>query len=154
MTHKQTSRQTHLFSIFKEAESRPDKIESTSNNVQVRKKQQHRRRACDLLASLKRFTGQTLGYLCAYFPYSKKQSPDQTRPSVGGQWFPSWLSVWIYEAMTPQCWRLVVKVLVVRLDIGVVIYEGITSQCGRSVVHVLVVRGDIRVVTYEAMTHQ
>ena len=55
MTHKQTSRQTHLFSISKEAESRPDKIESTSNNVQVRKKQQHRRRACDLLASLKRF---------------------------------------------------------------------------------------------------
>ena len=41
--------------MFKEAESRPDKIESTSNNVQVRKKQQHRRRACDLLASLKRF---------------------------------------------------------------------------------------------------
>ena len=38
--------------MFKEAESRPDKIESTSNNVQVRKKQQHRRRACDLLASL------------------------------------------------------------------------------------------------------
>ena len=35
--------------MFKEAESRPDKIESTSNNVQVRKKQQHRRRACDLL---------------------------------------------------------------------------------------------------------
>ena len=44
-----------LFSMFKEAEFRPDKIESTSNNVQVRKKQQHRRRACDLLASLKRF---------------------------------------------------------------------------------------------------
>ena len=39
--------------MFKEAESRPDKIESTLNNVQVRKKQQHRRRACDLLASLK-----------------------------------------------------------------------------------------------------
>ena len=39
--------------MFKEAESRPDKIKSTSNNVQVRKKQQHRRRACDLLASLK-----------------------------------------------------------------------------------------------------
>ena len=38
--------------MFKEAESRPDKIESTSNNVQARKKQQHRRRACDLLASL------------------------------------------------------------------------------------------------------
>ena len=41
--------------MFKEEESRPDKIESTSNNVQARKKQQHRRRACDLLASLKRF---------------------------------------------------------------------------------------------------
>ena len=48
--------------MFKEAESRPDKIESTSNNVQVRKKQQHRRRACDLLASLKRF----------YWPYTRK----------------------------------------------------------------------------------
>ena len=41
--------------MFKESESRPDKIESTSNNVQAIKKQQHRRRACDLLASLKRF---------------------------------------------------------------------------------------------------
>ena len=41
--------------MFKAAESRPDKIESTSNNVHLRKKQQHRRRACDLLASLKRF---------------------------------------------------------------------------------------------------
>ena len=28
-----TTRQTHMFSIYKEAESRPDKIESTSNNV-------------------------------------------------------------------------------------------------------------------------
>ena len=37
--------------MFKEAESRPDKIESTSNNVQVGKKQQHRRRACALLVS-------------------------------------------------------------------------------------------------------
>ena len=55
MTHKQTSRQTQIFSMYKEAESRSDKIESTSNNVQMRKKQQHRRRACDLLASLKRF---------------------------------------------------------------------------------------------------
>ena len=43
------------FPCCKEAESKPDKMESTSNNVQVRKKQQHRRRACDLLASLKRF---------------------------------------------------------------------------------------------------
>ena len=51
--------------MFKEAESRPDKIESTSNNVQVRKKQQHRRRACDLLASLKRFYWPNLGNLCA-----------------------------------------------------------------------------------------
>ena len=33
--------------MFKEAESRPDKIDSTSNNAQARKKQQHRRRACD-----------------------------------------------------------------------------------------------------------
>ena len=36
-THKQRSRQNHLFSMFKEAESRQDKIESTSNNVKVRK---------------------------------------------------------------------------------------------------------------------
>ena len=41
--------------------------------------------------------------------------------SVGGQWFRSWLSDWIigvvtYEAMTPQCRRSVVQVLVVRLD--------------------------------------
>ena len=28
-----------------------------------------------------------------------------------------------YEAMTPQCGRSVVQVLVVRVDIGVVIYE-------------------------------
>ena len=43
---------------------------------------------------------------------------------------------------------------VVRVDIGVVIYEAMTPQCGRSVVHVLVVRVDIGVVTYEAMTPQ
>ena len=36
-----------------------------------------------------------------------------------------------------------VQVLVVRVDIGVVIYEAMTSQCGRSVVQVLVVRIDI-----------
>ena len=56
--------------MFKEAESRPDKIESTSNNVQVRKKQQHRRRACDLLASLKRFYLHTTVYnvLNVYVP--------------------------------------------------------------------------------------
>ena len=49
----------------------------------------------------------------------------------------------IYEAMTPQCGRSVVQVLVVRVDIGVVIYESMTPQCGRSVVQVLVVRLDI-----------
>ena len=54
--------------------------------------------------------------------------------------------------MTPQCGRLVVQVLVVRVDIGVVIYEAMTPQCERSVVQVLVVRVDIGVVTYEAMT--
>ena len=35
-----------------------------------------------------------------------------------------------------------------------VTYEAMTSQCGRSVVHVLVVSMDIGVVTYEAMTFQ
>ena len=58
----------------------------------------------------------------------------------------------IYEAMTPQCGRSVVQVLVVRVDIGVVTYEAMTPQCGRSLVQVLVVRVDIGVVTYEAMT--
>ena len=60
----------------------------------------------------------------------------------------------IYEAMTPQCGRSVIQVLVVRVDIGVVTYEAMTPQCGRSVVQVLVVRVDIGVVTYEAMTPQ
>ena len=60
----------------------------------------------------------------------------------------------IYEAMTPQCGRSVVQVMVVRVDIGVVIYEAMTPQCGRSVVQVMVVRVDIGVVTYEAMTPQ
>ena len=36
----------------------------------------------------------------------------------------------IYEAMTPQCGRSVVQVLVVRVDIGVMIYEAMTPQCG------------------------
>ena len=53
----------------------------------------------------------------------------------------------IYEAMTSQCGRSVVQVLVVRVDIGVVIYKAMTPQCGRSVVQVLVVRVDIGVVT-------
>ena len=79
-------------------------------------------------------------------------------PSVGGQWFRSWLSEWIgvvtYEAMTPQCGRSVVQVLVIRVDIGMVTYEVMTSQCGRSVVQVLVIRVDIGMMTYEAMTSQ
>ena len=45
-----------------------------------------------------------------------------------------------------------VKVLVVRVDIGVVTYEAMTPQCGRSVVQVLVVRVYIGVVIYEAIT--
>ena len=45
----------------------------------------------------------------------------------------------IYEAMTPQCLRSVVQVLVVRVKIGVVTYEAI-------------VRVDIGVVTSEAIT--
>ena len=47
------------------------------------------------------------------------------------EWY---LIVVTYEAMTPQCGRSVVQVLVVRVDIGVVIYEAMTPQCGRSVV--------------------
>ena len=47
-----------------------------------------------------------------------------------------------------------VQFLVVRVDIGVVIYEAMTPQCGRSVVKVLVIRVDIGVVTYEPMTPQ
>ena len=56
------------------------------------------------------------------------------------------IGVVTYEAMTPQCGRSVVQVLVVRVDIGVVIYEAMTPQCGRSVVQVLVVRVDIRLI--------
>ena len=56
-----------------------------------------------------------------------------------------------YEAMTPQCGRSVVEVLVVRVDIGVVIYEAMTPQCGRLVVHNLVVKEDIGGVTYDAI---
>ena len=48
------------------------------------------------------------------------------------------IGVVIYEAMTPQCGRSVVQILVVRVDIGVVTNEAMTPQCGRSVVHVLV----------------
>ena len=44
-----------------------------------------------------------------------------------------------YEAMTPQCGRSVVQVLVARVDIGVVINEATTSHCGMSVVDVLIV---------------
>ena len=43
-----------------------------------------------------------------------------------------------YEAMTPQCGRSVVQVLVVRVDVVVVIYEAMAPQCGRSVVQALV----------------
>ena len=66
------------------------------------------------------------------------------------------IGVVTYEAMTPQCGRSVVQVLVVRVDVRVVIgvatFEAMTPHCGRSVVQVLVVRMDIGVVTYEAMT--
>ena len=48
----------------------------------------------------------------------------------------------IYEAMTPQCRRSVVQVLVVRVDIGVVTYEATTSHCGRPAVQELFVRVD------------
>ena len=53
----------------------------------------------------------------------------------------------VYEAMTPQCGRSVVQVLVVRVDIGVVNYEAMTSQCGKSVVQLLIVKVDIGVVS-------
>ena len=56
---------------------------------------------------------------------------------MGGQWFSSCrvdIEVVIYEAMTSQCGRSMVQVLVVRVDIGGVIYEAMTPQCGRSVV--------------------
>ena len=58
-----------------------------------------------------------------------------------------WIGVMIYmyEAMTPQCGRWMVQVLVVRVDIGVVTYEAKTPQCGRSMVQVLVIRVDIGV---------
>ena len=39
-----------------------------------------------------------------------------------------------YEAMTPQCGRSVVQVLVVRVDIGVMTYEAMTPQGERSLV--------------------
>ena len=52
------------------------------------------------------------------------------------------------EAMTPQCGRSVVQVLVVIVDIGVVTYEAMTPQCGRTVVQLRVVIG---VMTYKAM---
>ena len=59
-----------------------------------------------------------------------------------------------YEAMTAQCGRSVVQVLVVRVDMGVVIYEAMIYRCRRSVVQALVVRVDIGVVIYEAMSPQ
>ena len=89
------------------------------------------------------------------------------------------ISVVIYEATTPQCGRLLVHVLVVRLEIGsvdlqlrnlcwevsgldpsfrldikVLTYEAITCKRGRSLIHVLVDRTNVEVVTYEAMTPQ
>ena len=59
----------------------------------------------------------------------------------------------IYEAMTPQCGKSVVQLLIVIVDIGVVTYESMTPECGRSVFQVLVVRMDIGVVTYGAMMY-
>ena len=57
-----------------------------------------------------------------------------------------------YEAMTPQCGKSVVQVLVGTVDIGVVTYEAMTPQNWRSVVQILVIRVDIGVVTCETMT--
>ena len=47
-----------------------------------------------------------------------------------------------YEAMTPQCGRSVVQVLVVIVDIRVMIDEGMTPQRGRSVFQIVAVRVD------------
>ena len=55
----------------------------------------------------------------------------------------------INEAMTSQCGRLVVDVLIVRVDTRVLIYEDMTTQCRTSVVQVLVVRVDIGVVIHD-----
>ena len=71
-----------------------------------------------------------------------------------GQWFRFWLSEWIYEAVTSQCGKSVVQVMVVRVDIGAVTYEAMIPQFSRSVVQVLVVRVDTEVITYEAITLQ
>ena len=49
----------------------------------------------------------------------------------------------IYQAMTLQCGKSVVQVVVVRVNIGVVTYEAMTLQCERSVVLFVVVRVDI-----------
>ena len=68
---------------------------------------------------------------------------------MGGQRFRSWfvrvdIGVVTFEAMTPQCGRSVVQVLVVRVDIGVLIFKAMTSQCGRSEVQVLVCQSGYR----------
>ena len=61
------------------------------------------------------------------------------------------IGVVTYEVMTPHCGRSVVQVLVVRVVIGVVTYEAMIPQCGRSVFQVLVVRVD-REVYYKYAT--
>ena len=44
--------------------------------------------------------------------------------------------------------------MVNRVDVGMVIYDAMTPQCVRSLVQVLVVTVDIEVMIYEAMTNQ
>ena len=61
------------------------------------------------------------------------------------------IGVVTYDAMTSQCRRSVVQVLVVRVDIGVLSFEAMIPQCRRSVVQLLVVTVDIGVMTYEVM---
>ena len=46
-----------------------------------------------------------------------------------------------YEAMTHQCGRSVVQVLVVKMDIRGLTYEAMRPQCWRSVVQVLFQNG-------------
>ena len=57
-----------------------------------------------------------------------------------------------FEAMTPQCGRSVDTGLDCHSGYRSAIYKAITRQCWRSVIQILVVRVDIRLVTYASMT--
>ena len=74
-------------------------------------------------------------------------------PQYGRSGFKSWLSQWIEavtcEDMTPNCWRSLVQVLNVSVDIRVATYKVMTPQYGRSGVQVMFVRVDKGALTYE-----